>query len=78
LSLETSATPSSDEWCAHCQDKLIGFSQVGDDRLCHPSVGLDCYRLTEIYHHPMPCQSCTDVRRLLNNMISPTRMLYGH
>lgn len=42
--------------CAHCTRPMRGYATVGGDYLCHPDVGLDCYRLVTIYDHPMPCQ----------------------
>jgi hypothetical protein len=50
----------TDKTCAHCGGPQIGFSSVFDSGghrrpLCHPSRGMDCYRLVIIYGHEMPC-----------------------
>lgn len=42
--------------CAHCLHDMRGFASVGDDYLCHPDVGLDCYRLVTVHGHELPCQ----------------------
>lgn len=43
-------------FCAHCRrPDSDGHGMVGDQRLCHPDYGMDCYKLVTVYHHPMPC-----------------------
>lgn len=41
--------------CAHCRGPQIGYAAKGEDLLCHPDYGLDCYRLVTVYGHGMPC-----------------------
>ena len=54
--------------CAHCLGVQVGFAGIGDQVLCHPDYGIDCYRLVTIYSHAMPCPACRDARLLLDGM----------
>lgn len=44
--------------CAHCGNPQRGYASAGEQMLCHPDTGLDCYRAVTVYGHPMPCGSC--------------------
>lgn len=37
--------------CAHCGQPARGMAHVGDDRLCHPDSGMDCYHLVTVWGH---------------------------
>lgn len=52
--------------CAHCGTKLQdqGSGFVRDQPVCHPDVGMDCYRLVTVYDHPLPCRACRAVREV--------------
>lgn len=39
--------------CAHCGNSLRGYGSVNSSYLCHPDVGMDCYRLVTVYGEPM-------------------------
>lgn len=54
--------------CAHCLLEPRGYATGGDDRLCHPDTGIDCYRLVTVYHHPTPCQHCHEARLLMGGI----------
>lgn len=41
--------------CSHCGLALRGYGSVDSAPLCHPEVGMDCYRLVSVYRHPTPC-----------------------
>ena len=51
--------------CAHCGGIQLGYTAVGESKLCHPDRGrvdgglpLDCYRLVTVHDHAMPCVNC--------------------
>lgn len=41
--------------CGHCGKPQRGYAMVNGVRLCHPTEGMDCYRLVTVYDHKMPC-----------------------
>jgi hypothetical protein len=43
----------SDRACAHCGKVGETYGQLNSSPLCHPNVGMDCYRLVTIYHEPI-------------------------
>lgn len=52
--------PPVRETCAHCQRPnrgvaVSGYATVDGKFVCHPDVGVDCYRLVTLYKHPTPC-----------------------
>jgi len=44
--------------CSHCKQPQRGAASVGEDKLCHPDEGMDCYHLVTLFKHSMPCWSC--------------------
>lgn len=44
-----------------------------DYPLCHPDVGLDCYRLVTVYRHHLPCDACWALANVF-----PRETLTGH
>jgi len=56
-----------DVTCGHCRGFLRGYAGIDSQRVCHPDVGLDCYRLVTVYRHPLPCPACHDVRVLMHD-----------
>ena len=60
----TPESPPPVPTCSHCLGPMRGSASVtlvdGTYRLCHPDVGLDCYRLVTLYQHPVSdCHHCT-------------------
>lgn len=39
--------------CGHCGGLLLGWAMMNDTYLCHPDVGMDCYRLVTVYREPI-------------------------
>jgi hypothetical protein len=39
--------------CAHCGKVGETYGQLNNSPLCHPNVGMDCYRLVTVYHEPI-------------------------
>lgn len=39
----------SNRACAHCGKIGEAYGQLNSSPLCHPNVGMDCYRLVTIY-----------------------------
>lgn len=42
--------------CGHCGLSLRGYASSGDDKLCHPDTGMDCYKLVTLYKHEFDCE----------------------
>jgi len=64
----TANSPEQGRQCAHCRLEVRGYASIDDKLLCHPDVGIDCYRLVTVYGHPMPCIHCRDARMLMGGI----------
>ena len=39
--------------CHHCGRSGQTYGRLSNHPLCHPNVGMDCYRLVTVYHEPL-------------------------
>lgn len=39
--------------CARCRGPVRGYGTAGDEKLCHPEEGEDCFHLVTVLHHPL-------------------------
>lgn len=43
--------------CGHCLEPMVGYGSAGKQLLCHPDIGMDCYKLVTLYKHTTPCSN---------------------